>query len=199
MANYHRILIKRQWPKIFGTKPSFFFYPAAFFKGIPRPSRIRRIAQLVLQEHCRMDHLQLSSELSIVITDDKDMAQLNQKYRGKEKSTDVLSFGLVDFPRGSGTFQLGWKPNRVKKILAKLPQHNGLLPLGDIVISCPRCIYQAGKTKTQSLRQSVQEEFVHLLIHGILHLFGYDHEKKREDRLRMEKRERELYAYSLSC
>lgn len=88
-----------------------------------------------------------TTELSIVFTGDKQIHKLNKQYRGKNKPTDVLSFPLS-------------------------AQHPAKVPaLGDIVISLETAKRQARQYKVTFL-----EEIARLLIHGILHLLGFDHE-----------------------
>lgn len=89
------------------------------------------------------------SELSILFCDDAEIHLLNRDYRGKDKPTDVLSFSAIE---NAGEFVVGTS-------------------LGDLVISVPTTIRQAKK-----YRVSPQLELLRLLIHGVLHLFGYDHE-----------------------
>ncbi len=96
------------------------------------------------------------NELSIHIINDREIAALNEAHRGKPKPTDVLSFP---------TFE----PNEVRgkrRVLDTLQNS-----LGDVVISADTTISQAAEFGV-----SCQEEFIRLLIHGILHLCGYDHE-----------------------
>ncbi|XDD41579.1 rRNA maturation RNase YbeY [Leptospira sp. WS60.C2] len=104
-----------------------------------------------------------SLELSILLVDDSLIAEINGERRGKPKSTDVLSFPLY-----SDTL----------KIPAQI--------LGEVVISMETCREQA-----TSIGHSVIEEFYRLLVHGILHLFGYDHETNEEDAVQMRKMEDE--------
>jgi len=87
------------------------------------------------------------ADLSIVITDDAQVQTLNQHFRGLNSSTDVLSFP-ADFI----------DPDTQKKYL------------GDVIISYPICIDQA-----QSTNHSVDQELAVLVVHGVLHLMGYDH------------------------
>ena len=88
-------------------------------------------------------------ELSILFTDDKEMQELNSHFRSKDAPTDVLAF--------SG--QEGEEIPEVEPIL------------GDVVISLPYA-----KKQAVELGVSIQEELMRLLIHGVLHLLGYDHE-----------------------
>ena len=108
------------------------------------------------------------AELSILITGDRKMRRLNREWRGIDSTTDVLSFSMLE---GDGLAQPEDAP----------------LVLGDVVISAPRALAQAGEAG-----HPFEEELLILLTHGILHIMGYDHEKGRLARLRMEKKQREL-------
>ena len=94
-----------------------------------------------------------SSELSIAIVDDAEMAALNSEHRGKQSPTDVLSFSLLD---------------------GEHSDRRGPL-LGDVVIGIETASRQA-----RAGRRGLDEEVARLLIHGILHLLGWDHEDPQE-------------------
>ena len=99
-------------------------------------------------------HLQLqSSELSVLFVNSRRMKLINTLYRGIRKDTDVLSFPLMDEQLHNGPFI------------------NGPHILGDIVISVPKALAQAEEFKV-----SFYDELLRLLVHGLLHLRGYDHE-----------------------
>ena len=102
------------------------------------------------------EQAQPGSELSIVVTDDGTMRDLNQRFRHVDEPTDVLSFGHDD----GGDFAV---PPGVG------PQ------LGEVVISYPTAQRQA-----QEADHDVSEELLHLLTHGVLHILGYDHETPEE-------------------
>ncbi len=95
-----------------------------------------------------------SIQASILLTTNREIQDLNKKYRKKNKATDVLSFHLTE------NEQLKQKY------------------LGDIVISVQKARLQA---KERSV--SVEEELLMLLIHGFLHLIGYDHEKLKDEKI----------------
>ena len=104
--------------------------------------------------------------LSYSVVSDRQMQILNRDFRGKDRTTDVLSFSQLEgmeFPDA------------------------GPLMLGDIVISRPRCMSQA-REKGHSARR----ELLILSIHGLFHLLGYDHETSEEDANHMEGLERRL-------
>ena len=111
-----------------------------------------------------------NSEISILFTGSAKMKSLNTAYRGIPKETDVLSFPM-DAPTGGGAISV----------------HRLPVMLGDIVVSIPRAVSQAKENGV-----TLQEELRRLLIHGLLHLAGYDHEQSRFQKTRMEKKEREL-------
>ena len=124
--------------------------------AIPRFSR-REIAEFtrrVLLTLEKMDRLpEEITELSIALVDDETMAGLNRKFRKKNKTTDVLTFPADDSynePSAKGR------------------------PLGDIVISVDQARRQALDEK-----HSLATELRYLILHGILHALGYDHETDR--------------------
>ena len=107
------------------------------------------------------------NEISFLFTDDVTIKRLNSKYRGIDQATDVLSFA---FEEGNDVFpSVG--ANRI---------------LGDIIISV-----ETAKRQAIQENHNVEWEIVILLVHGILHLLGYDHIKEKEFNL-MHKKEIEI-------
>ena len=104
-------------------------------------------------------------ELSILIVDDPHIAALNQKYLNRNGATNVIAFPMQEGRFAGVTPQL----------------------LGDVVISADTAMREAGDAGID-----FQERLTALLIHGILHLFGYDHVANPEDAAKMEKKSREL-------
>jgi probable rRNA maturation factor len=104
-----------------------------------------------------------SSELSVELVGDRRMRRLNRLYRNKDRATDVLAFPMRE---------------------ATNP-HPSLL--GDVVISMRMAARQA-----KEAGHSVDEELAMLLIHGVLHLCGYDHERGEREARRMARRERAI-------
>jgi probable rRNA maturation factor len=117
---------------------------------LPSPATIkRRVAKMLA-------HLQLEkSEVSIRLTDDREIRILNRDYRGIDRPTDVLSFSMLE---GEGA------------------RFAGDL-LGDLVVSIPTAARQAREAKRPLL-----DELTMLVAHGLLHLLGWDHVTKEEDR-----------------
>ena len=104
-------------------------------------------------------------EISLVITGEKRIRSLNKKYRKIDKITDVLSFG------NDATSKI--IKNKSVKFIS--PPDN-ILHLGEIFVCYPQAAKQA-KQKNHSVR----EEIIVLLIHGILHLLGYNHKVNYEN------------------
>ena len=106
------------------------------------------------------------SELSLSLVADDDIKALNRVWRGRSRPTDVLSFSLLE---------------------GEHARHRAGL-LGDVVIGLEVARKQAARR-----HRSLDEEVSRLMIHGVLHLLGYDHEKSQEARL-MRSEERRLWA-----
>jgi probable rRNA maturation factor len=107
------------------------------------------------------------SSLSLTIVDDEAIRELNRDHRGKDKATDVLSF-----PLASG----GGAPPGIERML------------GDVVISV-----ETARRQASAYDATLQREVERLLIHGVLHVMGHDHEEPGE-RAAMEAEERRLAA-----
>ena len=114
---------------------------------------------------------QPEAEISLSFISDRRIQSLNRIYRGKDQPTDVLAFSLANS-----------KQAKVKKKGDRSPP----LFLGDVVISVPTARRQA-----RERRHSLRREIAWLMIHGILHLMGYDHEEASDAR-RMRRKERAL-------
>ncbi len=115
-------------------------------------------------------------ELSLTLTSDASMRELNRDYRKQDRATDVLSFSQIEERDGAPP-----NPRTVRNAVG--------MPLGDVVISIDTALKQSreyGVTTPQRLRT--------LLIHGFLHLLGYDHERSPSEARKMFARERKLAA-----
>ena len=127
---------------------------------------LRKAAYLcLLRVGERLDH-----EISLVLTDDRVIGKLNKKYRGIDGPTDVLSFPM------SGSRRRGYPASQREYLL------------GDIVISLERAAVQA-----LEYGHGFERELAFLTAHGMLHLLGFDHMRKKE-RARMEMYQRQILA-----
>jgi probable rRNA maturation factor len=108
-----------------------------------------------------------TAEFALVLVDDDEMSQLNRAYRGRAETTDVLAFSQAE-----GTpLEVPDEPH-----------------LGDVVISIPVAARQA-----DGGGWTLEEELLRLLVHGFLHLLGYDHEAGGADAARMTAEETRLW------
>lgn len=105
----------------------------------------------------------LATEVSVVFTTDGKIQTLNRDWRGKDKPTNVLSFPQLD------EFSL---------------QHPAPVHLGDIVLA-----YQTVQREAKTANKPLKAHVAHLLVHGMLHLLGYDHETGVRDARKMERTE----------
>jgi probable rRNA maturation factor len=133
-------------------------------------ARLKRSARAILS-----DVGETSAELGILFVGDRRMRGLNHRYRGKDRVTDVLAFAMRE---------------------AFTPYATRPRPkmLGDVVISVPTAWRQA-----KEAGRSLDEELTWLLVHGILHLCGYDHERSEKDARRMHRRERMILRSLRDC
>ena len=102
-------------------------------------------------------------ELSVALVGDEEIRRLNGRYRSRDEPTDVLSFPVEE------------------------PPPAGPRLIGDVVISVEKAARQA-----RQRRRSLEDELEVLLIHGILHNLGYDHERSAEDEREMRAMERRV-------
>ncbi|MFC1847306.1 rRNA maturation RNase YbeY [Chloroflexota bacterium] len=113
------------------------------------------------------------TEVGLVITGQERVRQLNFDYLGENEPTDVLSFAML--PEQPG-----------EKLASFVAPPDGIRHLGEVIISYPQAVVQAGEHY-----HPVAREITVLIIHGILHLLGYDHDEPGRER-EMKAREAEI-------
>ncbi len=106
----------------------------------------------------------MGREIGVSVVGPSESRRLNAQYRGRDKPTNVLSFPVSDLP-------------------AAALSDGEARPLGDLVI-CPQVL----RTEAREQKKSLRAHWAHLVVHGSLHLIGYDHERDA-DANRMERRE----------
>ena len=104
-------------------------------------------------------------ELSVLFTDDQHMARLNRRFLRRDGPTNVLAFPMSDGHPSDEDFGM----------------------LGDIVLSVDRAVHES-----KECEEPLEETIYRLLLHGLLHLFGYDHERSPGEARRMEKEQARL-------
>jgi probable rRNA maturation factor len=122
----------------------------AFTGAIPAEG-LQAMVEAVLRHEGRM------GEVTLVLTDDEGIRALNRDFLGLDAPTDVLSFGAQE---DSGPF-------------IAAPEMGGYL--GDVIVSYPRAVAQAAEHG-----HPIQQELNLLVVHGVLHLLGYDHADEEE-------------------
>ena len=129
----------------------------------------RAYLKKVVETSLRHIATQSNCEIGIACVDNAESHQLNLEYRGKDKPTNVLSFPSD-------------LPDEMAAILDSFP-------IGDLVICIPVVLQEAIEQEKTPI-----EHFTHMLVHGTLHLMGYDHETSDEDAEEMEALEIEILA-----
>jgi len=137
------------------------------FRRLVSEGWVRRVVQAVLES----EGVGSPYELSVVFTDSERVRELNRDYRDVDEATDVLAFHMLPVEGGDDSFAM---------------PGDGVARLGEVIIACPQAVAQA---KDQG--HSAKRELTLLIIHGVLHLLGYDHEEA-EDEAEMRERERDL-------
>ncbi len=105
-----------------------------------------------------------NAELGVVIAGEKRVRQLNRSYLGKDEPTDVLAFAMLPEQPAQGMPATDFPPFVIPP--------DSVLHLGEVIISYPQAVTQA-----EEHQHSVNREIAILLIHGVLHLLGYEHDK----------------------
>lgn len=128
---------------------------------------LQRIGEQVLT----LEEADPQTELSLLITSQERVRELNRIYRGKDTPTDVLAFPMLATDEEPASF---------------IPPPDGIRHLGEVIISYPQAVLQAGKQG-----HSIDKEIAVLVIHGVLHLLGYGDESP-ELKKQMQAREQEI-------
>ncbi|MFC1982769.1 rRNA maturation RNase YbeY [Chloroflexota bacterium] len=140
-------------------------------EGCPDASWLRDITEKVLSAQ----GVGADAELGLVIASQERVQELNRSYRSKDEPTDVLAFFMTS---------AAVKSDEV--VLPFVMPPDGVLHLGEVIISYPQAVTQA-----KAHRHSIDRELAILIIHGVLHLLGYDHEAPEQKR-QMRTREKEI-------
>jgi probable rRNA maturation factor len=137
---------------------------AAWKRAVPElEAQIRKAARAALMQ---MKPRRARSEITVRLSGDRDVRRLNRDFRGKDRPTNVLSF-----PSGD-----------------ELSPRRGPLLLGDIVIA-----YGTVAREAAAQGKPIRDHLLHLVVHGVLHLLGHDHQRPAEA-ARMERIETDLLA-----
>lgn len=116
-------------------------------------------------------------QLTVTITDDAGIREYNREYRDIDKATDVLSFPLNDFYRGT-------PEEETDELLDPVTR---AVPLGDMIISL-----EHAKAQAAEYGHGIARECSYLTVHSMLHLLGYDHVDEGEEKRAMREKEEEI-------
>ncbi|MCR5145672.1 MAG: rRNA maturation RNase YbeY [Lachnospiraceae bacterium] len=123
----------------------------------------KEITKNVIEKALDMEKFPFEAEVSITLTNDDAIKEINNEFRQLDKSTDVLSFPLIEYI-GPGDF------SDLETRMDIFNPETGEAMLGDIVISVEHVFKQAS-----DYGHSIKREYAFLIAHSILHLMGYDH------------------------
>lgn len=150
-------------------------------EAVPLSEALCAVVKKVSAKVLEQEGVELPITLSVTITDNAEIREINREHRSIDAPTDVLSFPMLDYTvagkieASEGDFE------------------NGRLVLGDIVISDERARQQA-----EEYGHSVEREYGFLVAHSTLHLLGYDHEAEDERAVMREKEEKALESLGLT-
>jgi probable rRNA maturation factor len=134
------------------------------YRRLLKARRLRQIAAAVLAA----EGVGPGAKLSLILTSDDTVKELNRKYRGQDKTTDVLAF-----PLGEDSADFVSPPRAAAH-------------LGEVIISYPQASRQA-----KEAGYTQEKELALLIIHGVLHILGYDHQRTAQAQ-RMRAREQAI-------
>ncbi|NLF45327.1 MAG: rRNA maturation RNase YbeY [Syntrophomonadaceae bacterium] len=123
---------------------------------------LQHVITNMVNQTARLGRLPKNTEVSILIVDNSYIQELNLIYRNQNKPTDVLSFSMNETLENEPEYESGSEVNL----------------LGDIVISLEQALAQS-----REYGHSLERELGFLVVHGMLHLLGYDHESEDERKL----------------
>ena len=137
---------------------------------IPLTYRVKMLVRHAVEETLDYEQFENPIEVSVTFTDNEGIAELNHRFRGIERPTDVLSFPLFDYE--------GSDEPPVDELMGML---------GDIVLSL-----EMAKLQAEEYGHSFEREVAFLCVHSMLHLLGYDHERSEEEDREMRAKQSEI-------
>ncbi len=140
---------------------------------LPVTYRLKMLVRAAVEATLDYEQYGNPVEVSVTFTDNEKIRELNKKFRGIDRATDVLSFPLFDYEGES----------------EEPPVDELIGMLGDIVISL-----EQAKKQADEYGHSFEREAAFLCVHSMLHLLGYDHETSEEDEADMRRRQSEILA-----
>ena len=115
--------------------------------------------------------------VSVMLTDDEGIREINREFRNVDSATDVLSFPMNEL-----------EPGHFDAELCERDMDTGRILLGDMMISVPRCARQG-----EEFGHGYEREIMYLSVHSVLHLLGYDHMDEGPMKKQMREREKAIF------
>ncbi|KMT21654.1 rRNA maturation RNase YbeY [Clostridium cylindrosporum] len=146
-------------------------------------NNMESLIEKVIKESLLIEQFKLDYEISVSLVDNEEIRDINREFRGIDRSTDVLSFPMIEY---NGVYYTSnYEFNKIDI------DPDGKITLGDIVLSLERA-------REQSLEygHSFSREVAFLTVHSVLHLLGHDHEVEDERKIMREKEEKILNSLS---
>lgn len=141
---------------------------------------VKKVAELVVSAVLEYVQCPYEAEISLLLTHNDEIREMNREHRGIDRATDVLSFPMLEFDSPADFSRIDEETADV------FDPESGELMLGDIVISVDKVLAQA-----EEYGHSPKREYAFLIAHSMLHLCGYDHMEDGERR-EMEEKQREI-------
>ena len=145
----------------------------------------KELAVLTAEKVLELENCPVDVSISLVVTDENSIREVNREFRNQDRPTDVLSFPAVNFPAPAD-----WEALEEE---GDFDPQTGQLLLGDIMICLDRAVAQA-----REYGHSLRREFAFLVAHSVLHLIGYDHLEPEEAADMEARQERALQALGIT-
>lgn len=147
---------------------------------IPVSEQLETMIEDVIKETLKSENFASDCMVSVTLTDNENIREINNEQRNIDSATDVLSFPVLEFENGELVENVG-------------DVFEDRLILGDIVVSLERA-----KQQCEEFGHSFEREVGYLVCHSVLHLLGYDHEDEAERAVMREKEENVMSKMMLS-
>lgn len=143
------------------------------------PFNYEELISSVIEKTLEYEQCPYEAEVNVVLTNNEEIRQVNKEFRNIDKTTDVLSFPMLEYKNPSDFDYL-------EEAYECFHPETGELLLGDIMISV-----EQAKEQAKEYGHSLQREIGFLIAHSMLHLCGYDHIEK-EERVVMERKQKDI-------
>ena len=144
------------------------------------------LAKEVINKAIELEDFPYEAQVSLTITDNDGIQEINKEFREIDAPTDVLSFPLIEFDFPANFDIIGGSD-------CYTDMDSGEVVLGDIVLNIDRI-----KSQATEYNHSIRREYAFLIAHSMMHLFGYDHMTDEEEKIMFEKQEMVLSSLGIT-